>query len=81
MKLTVYRDQALWERQTLEIEVPDDFDVHSDDAREMLDEKIEAAQEAAIAGGVQQLEILDEPVFSLGTETRIVMPDGTEVDL
>lgn len=81
MKLTVYRDQAVWERQTLEIEVPDNFDIHSDEAREMLDEKIEAAQAAAIDGGVQQLEILDEPVYSLSTETRIVMPDGTEVDL
>jgi hypothetical protein len=78
MKIRIQRDQAVWERETFEVEVPDDFDPNQDDHVETLHETLENLVAPALPS--YSLKILDA-VLGISTETTLIMPDGREVDL
>lgn len=78
MKVTIHRDQAVWERQTFEVEVPDGLP--EDDMQEAIGDAVEKFDETAAPEDWTQ-EILDEIVFGVDTETTAVLPDGTEIAL
>lgn len=84
MRVAIQIDQAVWERQTFEIEVPDDFDPDNEEHRELVDLKISEVMDVvgtpAEAAFSYSQEVVSE-VFSIGTETTLTMPDGTEIDL
>lgn len=75
MKIQIQRDQAVWERETFEVEVPDDWDPNDLDQREVLDTAIDQFD------GEIHTKILDEAVFSVDTQVAFFLPDGTELEL
>ena len=63
--ITVYRDQAVWERETLEVEVPDD----------LPEDELEAFVREAVEDGryeeVSEPHILDAAVEGIDTQIEI----------
>lgn len=76
MKVEVQVDQAVWERCTFEVEVPDGLE------GEELSEALYAAKEEFSGYGEAgyRQEILDA-VEGIDTETKCTLPDGTEIAL
>lgn len=92
MKVQIKRDQAVWERETFEIEVPDELyeavqaqDAHaSTDADDALSDAIRDAIYAFDGycdDDRYSKEILDEAVMIISTETVATLPDDTEIEL
>lgn len=75
MKVRIQRDQAVWERETFEVEVPDGWDMED---LEVLEDAINNFDGYEAAG--YSKEILD-PVLSIDTETVFFDEDGEEYSL
>lgn len=77
MKVTIIQDQAVWERSTFEVEVPDGLE--GDALQDALAE--EATNYNGYGEPEHQQEILDDPVMGMSTETKAILPDGREIEL
>jgi len=69
MKIPVYRDQAVWEREYLEVEIPDDT------APNEVDDAVSEALDAGNYISVSDPEIQDA-VEGIDTQTEIVDQHG-----
>ena len=69
MKIPVYRDQAVWERECLEVEIPDDT------APNEVDDAVSEALDAGNYISVSDPEIQDA-VEGIDTQTEIVDQHG-----
>lgn len=74
--IKIQRDQAVWERETFEVEVPEGFDPDDEEHRDVLEHAIDTFQGYHLPGYFR--EILDAPVYGLSTETVFFSPDGEE---
>lgn len=76
MKVQIQRDQAVWERETFEVEVPDGLE--GDDLLDAVSAAVENFQGYTDDG--YQKEILDDPVYGISTETVAII-DGDEYNI
>lgn len=79
MKVQIQRDQAVWERETFEVEVPDGLE--GDELDEAILEATYAFSGFAEDGSTTcWKEILDEAVYGIDTQT-IATVNGVEREL
>ena len=74
MLVQIIRDQAVWERETFYVEVPDGL--KGDDLEQAISDA-EDAYQGYSEDPEYSKEILDEAVFSVGTERKYLI-DGVE---
>jgi hypothetical protein len=77
MKVTIQVDQAVWERSTFEVEVPDGLEGEA--LRDALNNAIDNYDGYGEEDHSQG--ILDDPVHGIDSDTKALLPDGTELDL
>lgn len=77
MLVQIIRDQAVWERETFYVEVPDGLE------DEALTDAISEAEEnyqGYTSDPDYTKEVLDEAVFSVDIERKAVLPGGDEIE-
>lgn len=77
MLVQIIRDQAVWERETFYVEVPDGLE------DEALTDAISEAEEnyqGYTSDPGYTKEVLDEAVFSVDIERKAVLPGGDEIE-
>lgn len=76
MKVQIQRDQAVWERETFEVDVPDGLT--GDDLLDAVSDAVENFQGYTDDG--YDKCILDAPVFNVSTET-VAFINGDEYNI
>ena len=76
MKVQIQRDQAVWERETFEVEVPDGLT--GDDLLDAVSDAVESFQGYTDDG--YDKCILDEAVYGISTET-VATINGDEYNI
>lgn len=77
MLVQIIRDQAVWERETFYVEVPDGLE---DEALTDAISEAEANYQGYTSDPDYTKEVLDEAVFSVDIERKAVLPGGDEIE-
>lgn len=77
MKVWINVDQAVWERSTFEVEVPDGLT--GDELKDAIRDAVDNYDGYGEPG--HQQEILDDPVYGIDVERRATLPGGQVMEV
>jgi hypothetical protein len=80
VKVEITRDQAVWERERFDVDVPDNFEeLDEDEQRDILDTAIDNFD--GYTDDTRYTKSILDSVPSLDVETVATFPGGREMDL